>query len=81
MPQLDRGLVRERAERLRLKGAAAFAAHLAAEQGAIRRILVEVGGMGHTEHFTPAEITGRPGAIVSARITGQTARALLAEAA
>jgi len=81
MPQLDHSLVRERARRLRAAGAAAFARHLAAEQGATRRILVESGGIGRTEHFTPAEIAAPPGAILTARITGNTSRALLAEAA
>jgi threonylcarbamoyladenosine tRNA methylthiotransferase MtaB len=82
MPQLDRAIVKERAARLRDKGASALSAHLAAEQGAIRRVLVERGGGGHTEHFTPVRIAaGRPGDILAARIVGNTPRALLAEAA
>jgi threonylcarbamoyladenosine tRNA methylthiotransferase MtaB len=82
MPQLDRAIVKERAARLRDKSAAALAAHLAAEQGAIRRVLVERGGGGHTEHFTPVRIAaGSPGDILAARIVGNTPRALLAEAA
>ncbi|HET7714606.1 MAG TPA: tRNA (N(6)-L-threonylcarbamoyladenosine(37)-C(2))-methylthiotransferase MtaB [Bauldia sp.] len=82
MPQVDRGLVKERAARLRAAGAAALARHLAAEQGATRRVLVERHGLGRTEHFTPAEIGfGNPGDVVAARVTGHTARALLAEAA
>jgi threonylcarbamoyladenosine tRNA methylthiotransferase MtaB len=81
MPQLDRMLVRERAARLRARGAAAFAQHLAAETGATRRILVERKGIGRTEYFTPAQITGTPGSIVTARITGRSTRALIAEAA
>ena len=81
MPQLDRAVVRERAARLRAKGDAAFAAHLAAEQGATRRVLVEAAGIGRTEHFTRTAIdTGAPGAVVAARITGRTARTLLATA-
>jgi threonylcarbamoyladenosine tRNA methylthiotransferase MtaB len=81
MPQLGRDTVKERAQRLREKGEAAFAAHLAAERGATRKILVETKGIGRTEHFLPAEIVGEPGSIVSARITGATPRALVAEAA
>jgi threonylcarbamoyladenosine tRNA methylthiotransferase MtaB len=82
MPQLDRSIVKERAARLRAKGAAAFAAHLARERGAERKVLVERDGLGRTEHFTLAEIPGgTPGAVVAARITGNTARALIAEAA
>ena len=79
MPQLDRGIVKERAQRLRAKGAAALAAHLAAEQGATRRVLVERNGRGRTEHFTEASIdAGTPGAIVAARITGRSGNALIA---
>jgi threonylcarbamoyladenosine tRNA methylthiotransferase MtaB len=81
MPQLDRALVKERAQRLRLKGDAALAAHLAAEQGATRRVLIERGGRGRTEHFTETAIdAGTPGAIVAARITGRTASTLVATA-
>ena len=82
MPQVDRSLVKERAARLREKGDAALAAHLRAEEGAARRVLVERRGLGRTEHFTPAEIAGGlPGEVIAARITGRTARALIAEAA
>jgi len=82
MPQLDRSTVKERAARLRAKGAQAFTAHLASQRGARRKVLVERDGLGRTEHFTLAEIVGaKPGAVVAARITGNTARALVAEAA
>jgi threonylcarbamoyladenosine tRNA methylthiotransferase MtaB len=78
MPQIDRALVKERAARLREKGAENYARHLAAERGRVRQVLVEHGGLGRTEHFTPAEISGSPGEIVAARITGRTSRALVA---
>ncbi|MET0744513.1 MAG: tRNA (N(6)-L-threonylcarbamoyladenosine(37)-C(2))-methylthiotransferase MtaB [Microvirga sp.] len=82
MPQVGREVVKERAALLREAGAEALARHLAAERGATRRVLVERGGVGHTEHFTPTEIGfGRPGEVVAARVTGHTARALLAVAA
>jgi threonylcarbamoyladenosine tRNA methylthiotransferase MtaB len=78
MPQLDRRLIKQRAERLRAQGDAALARHLAAEAGAVRSVLVEEAGIGRTEHFTPAAIDGGvPGAIVAARITGRTARSLI----
>jgi threonylcarbamoyladenosine tRNA methylthiotransferase MtaB len=81
MPQLDRRLIKERAARLRLKGDQALAAHLAAEQGATRRVLIERDGRGRTEHFTETAIdTGAPGAIVAARITGRTQSTLVATA-
>jgi threonylcarbamoyladenosine tRNA methylthiotransferase MtaB len=81
MPQLDKTLVRERAAQLRARGDAAWAAHLASEQGAVRRLLVENGGVGRTEQFTLAEIDAAPGTFIEARIVGQTARTLVAEAA
>jgi threonylcarbamoyladenosine tRNA methylthiotransferase MtaB len=82
MPEVDRALVKDRAARLRAVGAAVLKRHLVAERGATRRVLVERGGVGHTEHFTPTEIGfGSPGDVVAARITGHTSRALLAEAA
>jgi len=82
MPQVDRAAVKERAARLRAAGEAALARHLAAERGAIRQVLVEAEGLGRTEHFIPARIGfGRPGEVVAARVTGHTARTLLAEAA
>jgi threonylcarbamoyladenosine tRNA methylthiotransferase MtaB len=81
MPQLDKTLVRERAAQLRARGDAAWTAHLASEQGAVRRLLVENGGVGRTEQFTLAEIDAAPGTFIEARIVGQTARTLVAEAA
>jgi threonylcarbamoyladenosine tRNA methylthiotransferase MtaB len=81
MPQVDRLAVKERAAHLRAVGGAALARHLGAERGALRRVLVERGGVGHTEHFTPVEIAaGRPGDVIAARVTGHTGRALLAVA-
>ena len=79
MPQLDRTVVKERAARLREDGARAYSAHLAAEQGALRHILVERDDHGRTEHFTLAEINGgAPGEIIAARVSGSTNRTLLA---
>jgi len=79
MPQVNGAVIRERAARLRARGDAAYAAHLASEIGATRRLLVENGGVGRTEQFTLAEISGpRPGSIVTAQITGRTRRGLVA---
>src|SRR3954465_13045967 len=41
MPQLDRAVVKDRARRLREKGEAALATHLAGEVGATREVLIE----------------------------------------
>jgi threonylcarbamoyladenosine tRNA methylthiotransferase MtaB len=83
MPQLDRALVKERAGRLRAKGEAVLAAHLASQVGATRRILLERHGVGRTEQYAFAELAGTsaaPGAIVPARIVGRTGRGLAAVA-
>ncbi|MCW5696426.1 MAG: tRNA (N(6)-L-threonylcarbamoyladenosine(37)-C(2))-methylthiotransferase MtaB [Bauldia sp.] len=86
MPQLPHDVVRERAARLRDRGDAVLASYLAAERGRVRRVLVERGGHGHTEHFAPvSELAAKAGEIVAVRITGSDGRRLtaapLAEAA
>ncbi len=78
MPQVPGPAIRERAARLREKGDAALSAHLAREQGTVRRLLVENGGIGRTEQFTPASVDAAPGSFVDARITGRAGRRLIA---
>lgn len=79
MPQLDAATIKARAARLREKGKATLDAHLAREIGATRRVLMERGGVGRTEHFTPVSMPGlEAGTIVPAHIVGRTASGLLA---
>jgi threonylcarbamoyladenosine tRNA methylthiotransferase MtaB len=80
MPQLDRASIKERARRLRDKGEAALAAHLASEVGARRRVLAERGGIGHTEQFLTVKLAAplAPGAILDLDIAGHDGRQLLA---
>ncbi|WP_265517736.1 tRNA (N(6)-L-threonylcarbamoyladenosine(37)-C(2))-methylthiotransferase MtaB [Nitratireductor luteus] len=79
MPQLDRGLVKERAARLRTVGDEAYRRHLSSLAGSQQRILVEREGLGRTEGFTLAAIdVGGPGDIIEARITGHDGERLLA---
>jgi threonylcarbamoyladenosine tRNA methylthiotransferase MtaB len=80
MPQLPGPVIRDRAAALRAAGDAALARHLAAQVGQTHRILTESPRMGRTEQFTEvAFATDRPeGAIVTATITGQDGRVLLA---
>jgi len=80
MPQLDRALVKERAARLREKGAAALAHHLDAQVGTRRRVLTERGGLAHTEQFMPVRLAApiEPGAILDLVMTGHDGRLLLA---
>ncbi|MEP3277888.1 MAG: tRNA (N(6)-L-threonylcarbamoyladenosine(37)-C(2))-methylthiotransferase MtaB [Stappiaceae bacterium] len=82
MPQVERALVKERAQLLRRKGEEALSTYLASEVGESREILVEKSGLGRTEQFTQTELAGgEPGQILKARIVGHTNRHLLAEAA
>jgi threonylcarbamoyladenosine tRNA methylthiotransferase MtaB len=72
MPQVARALVKERARRLREKGAAALARHLEGEVGARRRVLAESSTAGRTEQFLPV-VLKRPlesGTISDVTITG-----------
>ena len=74
MPQLDGHRIKERAARLRAAGAARVAAHLAAQTGRTRDILMESPHMGRTRQFTEVAVdTDRPeGEIVTVTITGHT---------
>jgi threonylcarbamoyladenosine tRNA methylthiotransferase MtaB len=55
MPQVDKKLIKERAQHLRLKGEERFARYLYSCIGQSRSVLIERQGKGHTEHFTPVQ--------------------------
>ena len=77
MPQLDRGLVKTRAARLRAVGATLLDTHLSAMVGTRQTLLVENNGMAHTENFTAVAAPGlAPRTLVTATITGHTGRHL-----
>src|SRR5262245_5816139 len=80
MPQTARDVVKERAKRLREKGAAALSRHLDTEVGRTRRVLVESARLGRTEHFALVGLnaTVEPGMIVDVTIKGHDGRQLLA---
>jgi threonylcarbamoyladenosine tRNA methylthiotransferase MtaB len=80
MPQLPRAAIKERAQRLRQKGAAALRRHLATQVGARAPVLIESGAMGRTEHFTPVRLSSanEPGTIVKLTMVGHDGRQLLA---
>jgi threonylcarbamoyladenosine tRNA methylthiotransferase MtaB len=80
MPPVARDVVKERAKRLRVKGDAALARHLAAEVGARRMVLTETDGLGRTEGFTPVRFESAvpPGEIREVAIGGHDGRELLA---
>ena len=76
MPALARPVVKDRAERLRLAGDRALAAHLDARIGRTASALVERAGRARAEDFTEIAFDGPalPGQIVSLRMTGQDGR-------
>jgi threonylcarbamoyladenosine tRNA methylthiotransferase MtaB len=80
MPQLDRAIVKDRAQRLRDKGDAALRAYLSSQVGARRTVLTERGGIGRTEQFTAVRLASPlpPGMIVDLAVTGHDGRQLLA---
>ncbi len=80
MPQLGHDIVKERARRLRERGALAFTRHLDAEIGAMRRVLTESHGIGRTEQFTPVKLAAAaaPGNILDLKMAAHDGRQLLA---
>jgi len=80
MPQLDRTVVKERAHRLRDKGATALRAHLDAQVGATHRVLTERGGLARTEQFTAVKLNTplAPGLFLDLTVAGHDGRQLLA---
>jgi threonylcarbamoyladenosine tRNA methylthiotransferase MtaB len=77
MPQLDRPLVKERAARLRAKGATLYTAHLDRMIGSEQTILVEMNGLAHTENFTLVDAAGiEPRSLIAVEITGHNGKHL-----
>jgi len=78
MPQVARTTVKERAARLREKGAQVLAAHLSAQIGAEAQVLMERAWLGRTPGFALIEIEGvaRAGEVLRARITGSDGKRL-----
>jgi len=80
MPQVARDIVKERARRLREKGAAALRRHLDGEIGARRRVLAESRDIARTEQFTQARLStlAEPGTILDVVIAGHDEKQLFA---
>jgi threonylcarbamoyladenosine tRNA methylthiotransferase MtaB len=80
MPQVDRGVIKERARRLREKGKAALAHYLTHEVGARRRVLTESHALGRTEQFLAVRLARpfMPGEILDLTITDHDGLQLLA---
>ncbi len=83
MPQVDRGVAKARAARLRELGEAQFAALCAGRIGQVESVLIEQeagagGALGRTEHFVPVRVlSGSPGDILEVEITGADASGLV----
>jgi len=80
MPRLPHAVVKERARRLRARGALALTQYLDGEVGATRRVLTEAGGIGRTEQFTKVWLAApaEPGNIFDLTIGAHDGRQLLA---
>ena len=79
MPQLERGIVKARATRLRDAASARRSRWLDSLVGTAQPILVEGDGIGHADNFAPVAIEGaRRGQFGRARITGSNGRQLTA---
>ena len=80
MPQLDRGVIKERAPRLRDTGDAALRLYLDSQIGRQRQVLTERGGIGRTEQFTAVRLSAplAPGAILDLTIAAHDGRQLIA---
>ena len=80
MPQVHGAAIRERAARLRARGAEQVTRHLAGQIGREHAVLLENPRMGRTEQFTEVSFAkDQPeGQIVSTRITGHNETRLYA---
>jgi threonylcarbamoyladenosine tRNA methylthiotransferase MtaB len=81
MPQVARAIVKERAARLRHKGAAALARYLEAQVGREVEVLMERDQVGRTPGFAEMVLasTAPAGRLVGARVTGSSGRLLQGE--
>jgi len=70
MPQVDRAISRERAARLRAKGAEKLSQLYSTLVGSEQELLVEKTGLGRTAAFVPVAFAGKAGDFVRVRITG-----------
>jgi threonylcarbamoyladenosine tRNA methylthiotransferase MtaB len=80
MPQVQGDVVKDRAARLRAKGAEALKRHLQNEIGSTRRVLTERGGIGRTEQFTAVRLNApvEPGVMLDVGIAAHDGRQLIA---
>jgi len=78
MPQVPRGIVKERAARLRAEGDKALQARLKLLVGSVQDVLVEKAGFGRTTCFAPVHLTGEanPGTVLRAAMISEDGKQL-----
>ena len=83
MPQLDRLVIKERAQRLRAKGEERLFRFLNNSIGTTQRVLIETPNSGRNEQFAQVKFAQdlSPGAIVKAHVTGTSGNFLEARLA
>ena len=84
MPQLPRGLIRERAALLRSAGETAVRRFLDSQLSKVQSILVEQADSGRSAHYAPVRFSGasaRPGDVLAARARRRDGQILIVEAA
>jgi threonylcarbamoyladenosine tRNA methylthiotransferase MtaB len=81
MPQVARPVVKERAARLRERGAGALSRFLAAQAGSEVEVLMEREGVGRTRHYAEIHLPAavRSGALLRARVDGHDGTRLSGE--
>jgi threonylcarbamoyladenosine tRNA methylthiotransferase MtaB len=81
MPQHSRAVIRDRARRLRAKGAATLSRHLDRWTGRTSTALVERESIARMPDFTPVRLDhpAAPGSLVATRVTGHDGAMLIAE--
>ncbi|NRB32412.1 MAG: hypothetical protein HRU27_17620 [Rhizobiaceae bacterium] len=78
MPPVDGAIIKERARRLREKGATALRSYLDAQVGRQAKVLMETNGLGRTEQFTVVKVADvLPGRLIDVRITGHDGERLI----
>jgi threonylcarbamoyladenosine tRNA methylthiotransferase MtaB len=81
MPQVARAEVKERAARLRAKGATALEQHLDRQRGRTIDVLTERDGLGRAEDFSEVAVPSSlpPGTLAKVYVTGHDGRRLSSE--
>jgi threonylcarbamoyladenosine tRNA methylthiotransferase MtaB len=77
MPPVRGDVIKARAARLRARGAAALAAHLESQIGRVGEVLMERGGIGRFDDFTPVRVAGaEAGRLAHVRVSGRDGKGL-----